>query len=274
MHTCCRGKARWRKVFVPYSFADLVPDAWIRLQRSRGSLCPMGRDHGTTQGPSATLLSWCRPGAMHPSLSINHGNSIWWPTAAWNPEGRRLKLVSWARCPFWVGNPSHGQWLWSLSASPILPSLRGRGEIGPLVHFRAHPHLAMLALQEGKGNSLLLWIHPWCKGWRPGWKQSNIHFPQRVILKKKTDLFIFFMSGKWKLKPRYPSMNLWYLKLPWALGKHKALSFGLLSVCLGKLTLWGSIICSDLFWSCCYTACFTGNHIFSHAWCDSTYTGV
>lgn len=49
------------------------------------------------------------------------------------------------------------------------------------------------------------------------------------LYQKRKENFIFFlMSGQWKLKTGYPSMSLWYLKLLWAIGKHKALPFVLL----------------------------------------------
>lgn len=43
-------------------------------------------------------------------------------------------------------------------------------------------------------------------------KTEQYIVPSKSCIKKEKRIF-FLMSGKWKLKTGYPSMNLWYLKL-------------------------------------------------------------
>lgn len=117
--------------------------------------------------------------SLYPSLSINHGKSIWGITTAWYLEGKCIKRVLWARHQFWVCYSSCHQWFWSLSGSSAPLTWRVRDET--LCKFW---HLAVLPLQEEKSNSLPLWTWQRCKGWRAERKGSDTYFPQRVASKE------------------------------------------------------------------------------------------
>lgn len=105
------GKGRH---LVPYSFTDLTSHASISLQ-----------------------MTWS---SLNPSLSINHGNSVWRITTAWYLEGKCIKQVSWAWHQFWVCYSSCHQWFWSLSGSSVLHPLHGGWEIRPSGHFDTWQH--------------------------------------------------------------------------------------------------------------------------------------
>lgn len=184
--------------------------------------------------------------SLYPSFSISHGNSIWRMTTAWYLEGKCIKPVSWAWRQFWVCYSSRLLWLCRLLCpAPLAWRVRDKN----LPTFWWPPIPGNVAFAGGEKQ--------FCEHTNDAKTRKKIE-AIRISLSElyQNSNFWFLMSGKWKLKAGYLSMHLWYLKLLRALENIKLCPLVFFSLCLGKLTLWGSIICSDLFWSCWYTSCF------------------